>query len=896
MSVGTKCLRATDLNMGSYTNFLAAFRLQCEHRGDAIALIHEQRSWSYEKLDYVSSMMAVDLINQGIQRGDKVALFCVRSAQAIAAMLAIMKSGAAFVPIDTSFPDERIRYMLDDASVTGIVADDDQSSQVDRLGVAHIKAVQWISRYAHVEGAWQGASPPVDSSADFALPNASDLAYIMYTSGSTGKPKGVVISHGSLACYCKADIDAYELTASDRTVQFSTLSFDISIEEIFPPLCLGSAVVVRPSDRSDAQIELSDIIERYSVTAVHLATGYWHEWVDLMLSTGSTVPACLRLMVVTGEKVSPEHYYRWLSLVSKPVLWANAYGPTEATVSATVFVPPAGWQGKALPIGKPLLGYTAYILNEHLQTVEAGETGDLYIGGGALADGYLNRPELTQSVFLPDPFAPDETARMYKTGDLARWLDDGNIDYAGRVDHQIKVGSYRVEPGEIENTINSHNAVKEALVVAVPLNGSTQLVAYIACADGSIAISDIARFLNGQLPAYMMPHRYMLMEALPKTINGKIDRDALPSAELAERARSAPSQAARSDTERQLSEIWCSILSLPDVSVDDSFISLGGDSLMAVRAIARIQKDLDFTVSTRDFFFLDTIALLAGHMEGKSVPRRVPAAVPAFINSRQRQIYTVLQRPAEHNDNGRGILLVPPVGNEQRRIQRPFRNLMQNLSRQGYTLLRFDWQGTANSSGSSVDIDSLQHWIDDVYDAARHLAGYVDSIDMVAVRLGALIASRAPTTSLPLACRYYWDPVESGHTWLHEMEELHEGILKDTFRFLYRRKRTAGENREFAGLELTPSLMAELAEEKFTVNLNDYEWNMGAQVLANSASSLNQDELAGCRLHLVDESNDWTDARTTTDDMVINKTASVLADLLNDAQNATVEYPLGQSA
>ncbi|MFK7854482.1 MAG: amino acid adenylation domain-containing protein [Granulosicoccus sp.] len=882
--------------MSSYTNFLAAFRFQCEQRGDAIALVHEQRAWSYEKLDHVSSVMALDLVNQGIQRGDRVALFCVRSIQAIAAMLAVMKSGAAFVPIDTAFPDERIRYMLDDASVTGIVADDNQSSQLDRLGVGHIKAVQWTSRYLSMEGECQGTSSTADSSADLALPNAADLAYVMYTSGSTGKPKGVVISHGSLACYCNADIDAYELTASDRTVQFSTLSFDISIEEIFPPLCIGSTVVVRPGDRSDAQIELSDIIERYSVTAVHLATGYWHEWVDLMLSTGSAVPACLRLMVVTGEKVSPEHYYRWLSLVSKPVLWANAYGPTEATVSATVFVPPAGWQGKALPIGKPLLGYTAYILDEHLQQVEAGDTGDLYIGGGALANGYLNRPELNQSVFLPDPFAPGESARMYKTGDLARWLDDGSIDYAGRVDHQIKVGSYRVEPGEIENTINSHAAVKEALVVAVPLNGSTQLVAYIACAAGSIDISDIAQFLSGQLPAYMMPHRYLLMEALPKTINGKIDRDALPSAERAERARSAPSQAARSETERQLSEIWCNILSLPDVSVDDSFISLGGDSLMAVRAIARIQKDLDFTVSTRDFFFLDTIALLAGHMEGKSVPRRVPAAVPAFINSRQRQIYTVLQRPAKDNDNGRGILLVPPVGNEQRRVQRPFRNLMQNLSRQGYTLMRFDWHGTANSSGSAVELDSLQHWVDDVHDAAEHLAGYVDRIDMVAVRLGALIASRVPTASLPVACRYYWDPVASGHAWLQEMEALHDGILKDTFRFLYRRKRTAGENREFAGLELTPSLMAEIAEENFSVNLIEHDWNQSAQLLVSVLSSLNQDDLNGCKLHRVDESNDWTDARTTTDDMVINKAASVLADLLNDAQNTTVEYPLGQSA
>lgn len=882
--------------MHSFPTFLTAFNSQCQQFSESIALVHEKQSWTYKELDLLSDKIAEDLAHQGIECGAMVALLCVRSGHAIAAMIAVMKLGAAFVPVDTNYPDERIRYMLDDASVAGIVVDENQMDRLLRLNLASDIAVLITEQLMRLNSAQPESIAVTLPSFKMAVPSEEDAAYVMYTSGSTGKPKGVVISHGSLACYCRADIHAYELTASDRTLQFSTLSFDISIEEIFPPLCIGSTVVLRPSERSDAQIELSDIIERFSISAVHLATGYWHEWVDLIKATGARIPSSLRLMVVTGEKVSPEHYYRWLGLVSKPVLWANAYGPTETTVSATVFVPPAGWQGKALPIGKPLLGYSAYILDKNLQAVPSGETGDLFIGGGALSHGYLNRPELNRSVFLPDPFAPGSGARMYKTGDLARWLEDGTIDYAGRVDHQIKLGSYRVEPGEIENTINSYPGVNESLISALSINGTTQLIAYFSCADERLDICDVADYLAKKLPVYMLPGRYLSMPAMPKTINGKIDRDRLPDPEHAVVARRVQTRDVQNDIERKLHGIWCDILALPELGVDDSFISLGGDSLMAIRAIARIQKDLSFTLSTRDFFFLDTIALLAGHMQGKAVPRRVPAPEPAFINSRNRQIYTVLQRPATHNDNGRGILLVSPIGNEQRRVQRPFRNLMQNLSRQGYTLMRFDWRGTANSSGNTDQINSLQPWIDDLQDAAEQLANHVSCIDVVAIRMGALIASQTPIKCVPINARYYWDPVASGRTWLNEMETLHSGILNDTFRFLWPRKRASGEISEFAGLELNNSLITVLENEILNTNLEAYKFNQKAQLIVAALSVTGQINSSGSRLHVVDESNDWTDPRTTTDDMNIKKTASLLTDLLNEYADRPVELSLGRRA
>ncbi len=288
----------------------------------------------------------------------------------------------------------------------------------------------------------------------------------MYTSGSTGKPKGVQIEHKSLTTYCLADIEIYRLQQDDRTLQFSTLNFDVAIEEIYPPLLVGSTIVVRPRERADASIELSHLIETNNVTALHIATAYWNEWIGLMEAEKVRVPRSLRLVIVTGEKISVEHYRRWQNLCDHEILWCNAYGPTETTVTCTAFIPDSDWDEPQMPIGKPLPGYTAYILNEQMQPVGERETGQLFIGGPAVARGYLGRPDLTERAFLSvDLPGYDHSIRIYRTGDLARWLPDGNIEFSGRVDHQMKIGSYRIEPGEIESVILQHEAIRDALVV-----------------------------------------------------------------------------------------------------------------------------------------------------------------------------------------------------------------------------------------------------------------------------------------------------------------------------------------------------------------------------------------------------------------------------------------------
>ncbi|ASJ71509.1 amino acid adenylation domain-containing protein [Granulosicoccus antarcticus] len=884
-------------------SFFTDFDKQCALRPAAIALVHDQCEISYSQLDSLSRQFALQLADRDLNAGDSVALMCERSIAVIVAMLGTLRAGCVFVPIDTAFPDERIDYMLQDAGVRCIVTDDAviarlqllaASSQIPVLTLGHLSnAIASLDEVGDSTAANQATAQDAPQSSEGTLTNdawqtpaTADRAYIMYTSGSTGQPKGVPISHGALACYCQADAQVYQLQPDDRTLQFATLSFDISIEEIFPPLTVGSTVVLRPTARSEAQIELSDIIEQYGITAVHLATGYWHEWVDLMMAANVLSPPSLRLMVVTGEKVSPEHYQRWQSLTQQTMLWANAYGPTETTVTATVFVPPPGWQGEALPIGMPIAGYTAHILDTQGHEVTAGETGELYIGGAALAEGYLNRLEQTARAFVANPFSQIEGARLYRTGDLARWLDDGNIEYAGRTDHQIKVGSYRIEPGEVENAINTCPGVSESLVCIVEHAGQRQLFAYVASADITLQAATVAAFLQTRLPQWMMPSRYCFMEQLPKTINGKIDRKALPDPLNGVAARSAGFVEPESDLERALCQIWSEVLGMPEVGSDDSFISLGGDSLMAVRAITAIQKQLDYTLSTRDFFFLDTVALLAGHIQGKQTTRRVPPPEPAFINSRGTQLYTLLQKPQAGQGNGRGILLVAPLGNEQRRTQRPFRSLMQNFSRQGYTVMRFDWTGTANSSGDAETLSDLQVWKDDIEHAARLLCAQVDTLDIVGFRTGALVAAEVSLENWPVNSRYYWDPVLSGEQWLSQMQALHTGILADTFRFLRPRKPSAKGStmREFAGIRLHEKLCQSLSAQTLAASIEQNTWNHSAQLLIPPSMLIDERFSAvrstGVDIHPLDEATDWLDPRATTHDMMITQGARTLADKL----------------
>ncbi|PHQ36003.1 amino acid adenylation domain-containing protein [Rhodopirellula bahusiensis] len=804
--------------------FIDLFWKQCEATPHRIAVVQEDCSWTYQDLLSQSCKIAQSLLRDGVEQGDRVGICLDRSPIAIASMLGIHLAGAAFVPLDPEYPTERLRYMLEDAEIRTLIGHAKYQPLFD-AGGSDDQSVHSSAGLNWIEASDLLAIQPSPANLDrnnFPAFCGEQLAYVMYTSGSTGNPKGVLINHAALTTYCRADLDVYRLRADDRTLQFSTLTFDIAIEEIFPPLLCGSCVVVRPLERADSVNELSHLIDTHQITAVHLATAYWHQWVDLMKATDSRIPSSLRLMVVTGEKVSVDHYRRWQTICDHNVLWCNAYGPTEATVTATVFIPDADFSEANMPIGKPLPGYSAVILDQNRNEVPIGETGQLFIGGPALADGYLNRPELTQAAFIERENPAGETQRWYQAGDIARWMDDGNIDFGGRVDHQIKLGSYRIEPGEIEAALTSITEVSEALVTAETMDGQKTLLAHIGLGRNSLSsvngdtgslahleatASRITKQLRELLPPYMLPTRFVFMEVFPKTINGKIDREGLPDSSHAVTARDEDLITPQTELQQKLCDIWSSVLQIPQIGIEDDFFLLGGSSLLVTQVVSRLKDQLGLELPVRDFFANPTVELAARHIEAmlgeqsnpscdsakviQSQRDRLPQVEACFLPSGAHELFAVhYSPPTQQPRQNRAVVLCNAYGHEYARSYRNLQQLAMQLAQNGFEVLRFDYAGTGNSHGNALE--ATPHvMMKNIRDATTwmRLRHQVNSVSMIGIRLGATLAACSATTSVDQLL--LWDPIVRGESFLQHLDQLHEETLSNGMRFSRPRQSSA---------------------------------------------------------------------------------------------------------
>ena len=837
-------------SVDSISPFIDLFWRQCETTPDRVAVVQDDCSWTYRELLSQSCHVADSLRTAGVQPGERVGMCVDRSPIAIASILGIHLAGAAFVPLDPEYPAERLRFMLDDAEIKTLIGhvkyrslcDANDSTTSSTNSDATLK---WVDASDLIR---DGILPSFPVRENYFKLTGEQLAYVMYTSGSTGNPKGVLINHAALTTYCEADMQVYRLHADDRTLQFSTLTFDIAIEEIFPPLLCGSCVVVRPLERADSANELSHLIDTLQITAVHLATAYWHQWVDLMVATDSQVPSSLRLMVVTGEKVSVDHYQRWQTISDHDVLWCNAYGPTEATVTATVFVPEADFSAANMPIGKPLPGYSAAIFDKDLNEVAVGETGQLFIGGPALADGYLNRPELTQAAFFEREDSDGETQRWYRTGDVARWMDDGNIDFGGRVDHQIKLGSYRIEPGEIEAALTSIPEVKEALVTAQTLDGQTTLLAHIGLGADALPANSIdkeasneltataakiAKQLREKLPPYMVPTRFVFVEHFPKTINGKIDRENLPDSSHAVVAREESLVAPQSELQKQLCEIWSSVLQVPQIGIDDDFFLLGGSSLLVTQVVARLKNQLGLELPVRDFFANPTIELAARHIQAmlgdesktadeataaiQSQRDRLPVMEAFFLPSGSHDLFAVHYSPPSYQTRrNRAVVLCHAYGHEYARSYRNLQQLAVHLAQQGFDVLRFDYAGTGNSHGNALEASPhvMMKNIRDVSNWMRQRHEF-DSVSLIGIRLGATLAACSAASGIDQ--QLLWDPVVCGETILQSLDELHAETLSNEMRFA--RPRQSSSIDQAYGTRLNHVIRRQLSQLK--LNLSD---------------------------------------------------------------------------
>ncbi len=584
------------------------FEAQAAATPQALALEDGEEAISYADLNQRANQLAHMLRALGIGPESLVGLYFERSCAQLIGVLAILKAGGAYLPLDSASPGSWLISTLLDAQVSLVL------TSVDLLpSLSTYPGKVFCPEELEGELAQQPVTNP-------GVPVAPDnLAYVIYTSGSTGKPKGVQVAHRSIVNHCAAIAQEYQLNPADRVVQFASLSFDAAAEELYPTWSRGATLVLRPADLAVHVEDWHDWLASRRISILNLPTAYWHHWMTGLAQQPGALPSCLRLVIVGGEQVLPEYYAQWRRFAGSQIQWSNTYGPTECTVTATLYTSAINayedhWHRGIVPIGQPLANLSTYVLDEQLQPVPINVIGELYIGGVGVARGYLHCPDLTAERFLPNPYAKKAGERFYRTGDMARYLPDGLLEYCGRRDGQVKIRGYRIELGEISTVLAQHSSVQECIVVArEDPPGEKHLVAYLTGTD----IPDrsvLQQFLQGRLPAYMVPALFVTIPELPITTSGKIDVRALPVPDR-ERLQSQKEEIEpRNAVEEVLVGIWQEVLGRDQISVEDNFFEIGGHSLLATQLLSRVDRVFSVSLPLRILFEIPTIANLAAFL------------------------------------------------------------------------------------------------------------------------------------------------------------------------------------------------------------------------------------------------------------------------------------------
>jgi len=613
---------------------------------DAPAVVAGETSLTYGELDARANRLVAHLQGMGVGPDGLVGVCLGRSVDLAVALIAVLKAGGACVPLDPAYPGDRLAWMADDASLVAVVT---RSGLVDRLPGVTAPLIR-----VDVDAAgWAGTAvtAPVRTS------SPEDLGYVIYTSGSTGRPKGVMLTNRGLVNHHRAVVELYGLGPGDRVLQFCSIGFDASVEEMFPTWAAGATVVFRPDDAPLLGRGWLAWLRRQRITVLNLPTAYWQAWVADVDALGEPVPDDLRLVVVGGEKARGPVYATWRRVSAGRSRWVNAYGPTETTCMSTWYEPGPGDEPgdeRDPPIGRPLPATTTAVVDHALRPVPAGVTGELLLGGAGLARGYLHDPALTAQRFVagPDDGSSAGPRRVYRTGDLVRELPDGNLDYVGRMDDQVKIRGFRIELGEVEAALARHPAVAAAAVVARDEPpGDRHLVGYVTgTASGAPTGGELRRYLSGRLPPHLVPSAFMVLDALPLTSNGKVDRTALPAPDRGP-ARSAPS--GRSPAEDRMAAIWAGVLKLDvdELGPDDDFFDLGGHSLLATQVMAQVREAFATETPLRAIFEVPTLGGLAALVEAEDagaaaiplLPGHRPPGIPLPLSLAQEQMWTLEQ-------------------------------------------------------------------------------------------------------------------------------------------------------------------------------------------------------------------------------------------------------------
>jgi amino acid adenylation domain-containing protein len=577
------------------------FEAQVERTPEAVAVVFGEHSLTYEELNERANQLARHLKGLGVGADSLVGICVERSLEMVVGLLGILKAGGAYVPLDPEYPKERLAFMLEDSGLKVL------------LTQGHLAVPQGGTRLVRLDADWAVIAEQSRSN----IPNVAtpdNLAYVIYTSGSTGKPKGVAMGHEALVNLISWQCNDPAFSAGLKTLQFASLSFDVSFQEIFSTLNSGGTLVLITEELRRDFGSLLSFLEAGKVQRLFLPFVAL-EHLTKMAAQMELFPSGLRQIITAGEQLQITPGVRSFFEKLPDCSLQNQYGPTEAHVvtAFTLNGPPANWP-KLPSIGKPISNATMFVLDKTKLPVPVGVPGDLYISGTCLARGYLNRPTLTDEKFVFETIYSEKTIRLYKTGDLARFLPDGNIEFLGRSDFQVKIRGFRVEPGEIEAALALHPKINQAVVMArEDQPGDKRLVAYITHRNGEIPSSELAGFLGKNLPGYMIPAAFVTLEAFPLSPNGKVDRRALPKPNFELPAdKFVPP---RTPTETTLARIWCEVLALKQIGINDNFFASGGHSLLATQVVSRMRKEFKLEMPLRILFESSTIAALAGHID-----------------------------------------------------------------------------------------------------------------------------------------------------------------------------------------------------------------------------------------------------------------------------------------
>ena len=619
------------------------FEEQAARTPDQVAVAFEGRQLSYHELNERANQLAAHLQAVGVGPEDLVAIYMERALEMVVALLGVLKAGAAYVPLDLTYPTERLAFMLADAQVAVLLTQERLSAQLS----------EQQARIISLDSDW----PTIAAQSEANVVNRArpaNAAYVIYTSGSTGKPKGVVVPHQGLVNYLSWCVAAYRVGEGGGAPVHSPLGFDLTVTSLFAPLLAGRSTVLLPEEQGveglAATLRTHGDFSLVKITPSHL------EVLNQMLARAE-LPGSARALIIGGEALTSETLQLWRTSAPE-VRLINEYGPTETVVGCCVYeVAAADPATGAVPIGRPIANTQIYLLDTYLRPVPVGVAGQLYIGGDGLARGYLGRPELTAERFVPDPFAPMPGARLYQTGDLARHRPDGQIEYLGRTDYQVKLRGFRIELGEIEAALWQHTGVREAVVVVredVP--GDTRLIAYIVPQDDqTFALQEVRNSLRASLPDYMVPSAFVTLKALPLTPNGKVDRRALPTPGRGSAGLEESYVAPRTPLEEVIAAIWAETVGVARVGIHDNFFELGGHSLLAMQVISRIREDFQVELPVRSIFNGMTVAeMAAAVLMGEPEPGRsekIAQVLKTVEGMTEQELFDILQQKRGANEH-----------------------------------------------------------------------------------------------------------------------------------------------------------------------------------------------------------------------------------------------------